>query len=114
MPGQIGSMFGQYFPNYGMGNLGTGNGFWNYGNIGAQAALNPNAYSGLSSINKTANGGWLNSLFGDKAGGVLGGLSSLGSLATGIMQGLAGFQQMGLANRALSLAKQQFGFQKQR
>ena len=58
------------------------------------------------------NGNWWNGLLGGGAGGMLGGLSSLGSLATGIMQGLAGFQQMGLANRALSLAKQQFGFQK--
>lgn len=62
--------------------------------------------------NNGSNGGWLNNLFGNNAGGILGGLGQLGGIASGIMQGFTGLQQLGLANKALGLAKQQFGFQK--
>ena len=79
-----------------------------------------NAATGVSSAANTIsnlnlggnNGGWMNTLFGNNGGGILGGLGQIGGLATGIMQGLAGFQQLGLANKAYNLAKQQFGFQK--
>lgn len=39
-------------------------------------------------------------------------LSGLGSLFTGGMQAYTGFQNIGLANKALSFAKKQFNFQK--
>ena len=59
--------------------------------------------------NSSGNGFWGN-LFGN--GGIIGGLGTLGGLATGVLQGITGLQQMGLANKAYGLAKKQFNFQK--
>ncbi len=64
----------------------------------------------ISGLNTTTGNSWLGNLFGNN--GVMGGLSQLGGLASGLMQAYTGFQQLGLANKALNLAKQQFGFQK--
>lgn len=70
------------------------------------------AANSIGNLNLNGNGSWLNNLFGSNNGGIMGGLSQLGGLASGLMQAYSGFQQLGLANKALNLAKQQFGFQK--
>ena len=69
------------------------------------------AANSIGNLNLNGNGNsWLNTLFGNN--GVMGGLGQLGGLASGLMQAYTGMQQLGLANKALGLAKQQFGFQK--
>ena len=95
--------FGSLTPNYGSSFVGP---LPNYaGAVG-------NAANTVGNLNLGNNGGLLSNLFGNNGGGIMGGLSQLGGLATGLMQAYSGFQQLGLANKALNLAKQQFGFQK--
>lgn len=69
--------------------------------------VSPGAYSPVSS----GTGNWFSNLFGE--GSNLGGaLSGIGGLLSGGMQAYTGFKNIGLAKDALSMAKKQFGFQK--
>lgn len=78
--------------------------------------LGNNTFNGLSNFSSTgtgsSNGNWMNTLFGNNDGGLVGGLGNLASIGLGGLQAYTGLQSLGLGKKALGLAKNQFAFEK--